>query len=123
VQKISGWAEISVRWTVRVSRRTKNHCKSTDSFVAGDQNVNRPIRPLTENQNAGAAANQNDRRFFSNRRRGLCTAEEIVTLILKRYGLDEEAALEKNRAGAEETHVGIPVMAAALAEQQTFCWD
>ena len=84
--------------------------------------MNRPIRPLTNNPNVGRATSSNERQFHSNRRRGLCTAEEIVTLILKRYGLNEEP-VENDDVKSVETHVGVPIVSAVPAQQQSFCWE
>ena len=57
-----------------------------------------PSRTRTENKTrsnpSSAKSNEGNDSYY--RRRGLSTAEEIVTLILRRYGIDEEAVEENS---------------------------
>ena len=81
--------------------------------------MNRPYFQQTEQQRADQQ--------FRKQRRGLSSAEEIVTLILRRYGLDTELEDDANESVALQTEM--PVVAPVVhpepvsLQQQSFCWD
>ncbi len=81
--------------------------------------MNRPVFQQTEQQKSDAS--------FRNQRTGLASAEEIVTLILRRYGLDEDIADDAAESVELQTEkpATVPVVSTepGVLQQQSFCWE
>ena len=81
--------------------------------------MNRPIFNQTDVQKSDSN--------YRNRRHGLCSAEEIVTLILRRYGLEEEfdnvTTDESLERPSEIPAVSVVAPEPVSMQQQSFCWD
>lgn len=81
--------------------------------------MNRPFFRQTDEQKSDTQ--------YRTERRGLASAEEIVTLILRRYGLDQDV-LDESTESVELHTEDVPPLPVVTSEpsplqQQSFCWD